>query len=286
MYQAVITITALLALSARHIEGQEIFATECYFKDEVQGIHLVETANPCGVVTPTTNFTSCCVAEDTCLENGICHYTHPMPGPPTVETGYYMGGYTDVHYAAPACPLPCTDQDLPDIVYNTTTQIWHCCGVINGSVRCDTPSDETFSAPAPSQLSATFTVASTPITSAASTSTSSTTTGTTAITPLSSPTQTPGANGNGGGLSGGAKAGIGVGCAVVALASVGVLIWFFTRRRNMNATDKQSQETPFMAYPQSTEVPFTGYPQKFEPPVELAERGPEQKKETVRAELG
>ncbi|PMD40614.1 hypothetical protein L207DRAFT_582801 [Hyaloscypha variabilis F] len=284
MYQAVITITALLALSARHIEGQEIFATECYFKDEVQGIHLVETANPCGVVTPTTNFTSCCVAEDTCLEIGICHYTHPMPGPPTVETGYYMGGCTDVHYAAPACPLPCTDQDLPDVVYNTTTQIWHCCGVINGSVRCDTPSDETFSAPAPSQLSATFTVASTPITSAASTS--STTTGTTAITPPSSPTQTPGANGNGGGLSGGAKAGIGVGCAVAALASVGVLIWFFTRRRNMNAADKQSQETPFMAYPQSTEVPFTGYPQKFEPPVELAERGPEQKTETVRAELG
>jgi hypothetical protein len=43
----------------------------------------------------------------------------------------------------------------------------------------------------------------------------------------------------------------------------------------MNATDKQSQETLFIAYPQSTEVPFTGYPQKFEPPVELAERGPE-----------
>ncbi len=129
--------------------------------------------------------------------------------------------------------------------------------------------------PLQTKFSATFTVASTPITSAASTTTSSTTIGTTAITPPSSHTQTPGANGNGGGLSGGAKAGIGVGCAIAALASVGVLIWFFTRRRNMNATDKQSQETLFIAYPQSTEVPFTGYPQKFEPPVELAERGPE-----------
>jgi len=230
-----------------------------------------------------TSLTRCLVLPPLRLAVRLLHSLYILQEYDLTEADY-MGGCTDVHYAAPACPLPCTDQDFPDVVYNTTTQIWHCCGVINGSVRCDTPSDETFSAPAPSQLSATFTVASTPITSAASTS--STTTGTTAITPPSSPTQTPGANGNGGGLSGGAKAGIGVGCAVAALASVGVLIWFFTRRRNMNAADKQSQETPFMAYPQSTEVPFTGYPQKFEPPVELAERGPEQKTETVRAELG
>ena len=62
----------------------------------------------------------------------------------------------------------------------------------------------------------------------------------------------------------------------------------------MHAMDKQSQEVPFMGYPQS-------YPQKTGVPLELAEREtyqknqvpteigenePRQKRDTIRAELG
>ena len=68
----------------------------------------------------------------------------------------YMGGCTDPSYSAASFPNSCSDLHLPDVVYNQTTKIWHCCGLINGSVRCDTPTDETLSAPAPSALSVTF----------------------------------------------------------------------------------------------------------------------------------
>ncbi|KAE9367703.1 hypothetical protein N431DRAFT_561598 [Stipitochalara longipes BDJ] len=279
MYHSVAAITALLALSTRQIEAQVVLATNCYGKSN-SAVEHIGSANPCSVVTPTTNFTSCCVVGDTCLENGICHYTHPVPDPPVVETRYYMGGCTDPTFSSPACAPQCSDLEAPDVVYNETTQIWHCCGITNGSIRCDLPTDETFTALAPSLLSATFTVAATPSTAAASPSSTSSTTTT---TPPSAPTQTSDGTENGGGLSGGAKAGIGIGCAVVALAGLGVLIWFFARRRNMHAMEKQGQEAPFV------EAPFMDYPRKTEvpvAPVELAERATDKKRDTIRAELG
>lgn len=266
----IITIIALLALITRRIEAQSVLATACYGKSD--SVVQPFNAGPCGIVTPTSNFTSCCVSGDTCLADGLCHYAHPMPDAPTVETGYYMGGCTDRSYSAASCPTSCSDLRLPDVVYNQTTKIWHCCGLINGFVRCDTPTDETFSAPAPSALSVTFSVGPTPVTAASSPSSTSPTTSPSA-------SQTSGPQATGGGLSGGAKAGIGAGCAIVGVAIIGLLAWFFSRRRTRHAA---MRETPGMDYGYNPAV--GGY--KAERPVELPSRAPEKASHSVRAELG
>jgi hypothetical protein len=183
----------------------------------------------------------------------------------------YIGGCTDPSFSAAACPATCSDQTLPDVVYNETTDIWHCCGVdSNGDVRCDTPTAETFSAPAPSALSATFTVGASPSTASASlSSTSSTSSSPTSST--SSPTQSPKLSA--GGLSGGAKAGIGIGCAIVGLAILGLLAWFFAHRRNKHSIE----QGPLMSYKADTPVELMSY--KKDKPAELPSR-------SVRAELG
>lgn len=193
----------------------------------------------------------------------------------------YMGGCTDPSYSAASCPISCSDLHLPDVVYNQTTKIWHCCGLINGSVRCDTPTDETFSAPAPSALSVTFSVGPTPVTAASSPSSTSPTTSPSSTSPTTSPSasQTSDPQATGGGLSGGAKAGIGVGCAIVGVAIIGLLAWFFSRRRTKHAV---MRETPGMGYGYNPAV--GGY--KAERPVELPSRAPEKARNSVRAELG
>ena len=201
----------------------------------------------------------------------------------TLTGADYIGGCTDKSFSAPACSPYCSDQNLPDIVFDEAAQIWHCCGVTNGSVRCDEPSDETFSAPAKSLLSETFTVGSTPTTAAAAPSTTSSTATTTTSTAPGA-TNTTGGTVNSG-LSGGAKAGIGIGCGVVAIAGLGVLIWFCARRRNMHAMERSF---PYDYPQQKTEMPAElverdNY-QKVQVPVELAEREP--KRNTIRAVLG
>ena len=184
----------------------------------------------------------------------------------------YMGGCTDPSYSAASCPTSCSDLHLPDVVYNQTTKIWHCCGLINGFVRCDTPTDETLSAPAPSALSVTFSVGPTPVTAASFPSSTSPTTS-------PSTSQTPGPQATGGGLSGGTKAGIGAGCAIVGVAIIGLLAWFFSRRRTKHAA---MRETPGMDYGYNPAV--GGY--KAERPVELPSRAPGKARNSVRAELG
>lgn len=64
------------------------------------------------------------------------------------------------------------DQSRQDAVYNATTEVWACCGVdAAGEVQCNDPTKEIFVAPAPKEMSSTFSVGDL-ITAAASTSAS------------------------------------------------------------------------------------------------------------------
>ena len=75
------------------------------------------------------------------------------------------------------------DQARPDVVWNATSSLWQCCGINDqGSPECDSPTNQTFTAPGPASLiqyfsiSANFKATSTSIASSASTRGSSSTT--------------------------------------------------------------------------------------------------------------
>ena len=51
----------------------------------------------CGPSTSGAQF--CCDSSDSCREDSICHYNHPLVG----GSGYYVGGCTD-----PSFPEPCS----------------------------------------------------------------------------------------------------------------------------------------------------------------------------------
>lgn len=126
MYHFVTAITAILTLSARQVEAQAVLATDCYYKLDNPIAHN-PPSNPCGAVSSTSNFFACCVAGDSCLEDGICHTPKPLNAP-DVASGYYMGGCTDPTWSSPACAPQCSDLNVPDVVCNDTTNTWHCCG--------------------------------------------------------------------------------------------------------------------------------------------------------------
>lgn len=196
-----------------------------------------------------------------------------------------MGGCTDPTWSSPACAPQCSDLNVPDVVYNDTTNTWHCCGQKNGSIHCDSPTAETFAAPAPAALVATFVVGSAPSTIAA---TPSSTSLTTLTTPSSSTSQTSGKVANDGGLSEGAKAGIEIGCGIIGLAGFGALIWFFIHRKNTDEVESLASEAHFMANRSKAEMPTEnswGNRLKAELPTENSWRGTENKRATIRAEL-
>jgi hypothetical protein len=96
MYHFVTAVTTILTLSARQIEAQAVLATDCYYKLD-NGIAPNPPSHPCGVVSSTSvrpsksftkaitdekkNFFACCVAGDTCLDDGICHTPKPLSAP-------------------------------------------------------------------------------------------------------------------------------------------------------------------------------------------------------------
>ncbi|PMD67475.1 uncharacterized protein K444DRAFT_16409 [Hyaloscypha bicolor E] len=166
-------MATVLALGAQTTYAQNVLATQCYYKSDNE--IKTSSGHPCGVVAPNGNFSSCCEIGDTCLADGLCHYTRPEPPPPSVVSRYYMGGCTDESFNAPACNPACTDLDPSDVVYNQTTSNWHCCGQTNGTIHCDDPTTESFQAPAPSALVATYMVPSVVQTAASSTSASTST---------------------------------------------------------------------------------------------------------------
>lgn len=116
------------------------------------------------------------------------------------------------------------------------------------------PRNEIFDDPAPANLSTTFSVGSTAVTSAATSSTSSTSntiqtssssTSSAAATKSSAlPSQTgtsQPSSGGGGGLSTGAKAGIGVGVAIGAIVVLAGILLFLRRRPNENMRPRATE---------------------------------------------
>jgi hypothetical protein len=59
---------------------------------------------PCSTSTSSDGFSPCCVENDICVGNGICHYNHSLPG----GSGYYMSGCTDPSYQSSACTHYCS----------------------------------------------------------------------------------------------------------------------------------------------------------------------------------
>jgi len=142
--------------------------------------------------------------------------------------------------------LRAVDQARPDVVWNATAQIWHCCGIDgDGNPDCEDPTNETFAAPAPESLVAYFAISSgfvatsTSIAaSSASSAASSTTVSTASLAPpvvsstsasaLSSSTAHSGSSPS---LSKGAAAGVGVGCAVGVIIIAGLVAYILRSRR-------------------------------------------------------
>ncbi|KAN0095614.1 hypothetical protein V8E51_016325 [Hyaloscypha variabilis] len=195
-------------------------------------------AVPCGVVTANSPNVACCNAGNYCLEDYICMDSGT---PATGFSGYYTGGCTDITYLDKTCNPYCRSLPRADIVYNNQTQLWSCCGTEsdNSTVNCNDPTTQVFEDPAPTALTATFSVGSTAVTSAAASTssssivtTSSSSSTSSATTSSGSPAQTgTGAAQPSSGLSTGAKAGIGVGVAIVGIAVLAGVIFALYRRR-------------------------------------------------------
>ncbi|KAI4230239.1 MAG: hypothetical protein L6R36_000204 [Xanthoria steineri] len=125
--------------------------------------------------------------------------------------------------------MACSDQPQPDVVYNSTTGLWRCCGNdSNGNVDCNNPRGKTFEAPAPDKL-AKFSVfssssSSQPTQSSTSSLSSATSTGAAPAAVTTVPSSAKTANPGSSDLSVGGKAGISVGVilgvAIVVLLSI------------------------------------------------------------------
>jgi hypothetical protein len=125
------------------------------------------------------------------------------------------------------------DAGTADIVYNTTSSLWACCGYPDNTVSCQNPRlDRTFQAIAPFQFpypSSSSSASSTPTKTSTSSATAASATGAD-ITVTVAPSPAPS------GLSTGATAGIAVGCSLLGLAVFGGAIFWFLRRRKRRGT--------------------------------------------------
>lgn len=156
------------------------------------------------------------------MSNGLCFFSQSKVG----GSGYYASGCTDAKYNAGSCPDLCNDQGRLDVVYNTSSQVWSCCGGTSKQINCGNPTKETFGAPAPGDLLAYF-VAGKDINASSSTVSTSAT---------SSPTSKSSGD-SGSGLSPGAAGGLGAGIAVVVLLLIGVVAFFgILRKRRRRRT--------------------------------------------------
>ncbi|KAI4162223.1 MAG: hypothetical protein LQ342_004089 [Letrouitia transgressa] len=225
---------------------------------------------PCAPGANSTVKFPCCADGDECLSDNICHFTHR---PNSVQSGFYVAGCTDQTGKDAACIQACSGNAEPDIVYNSTTSLWHCCGTdSNGITAYDRPTNESFQAPAPDTLSKfSISTSSSSLQSAkisamlSSTSTSRSSTAPSSASPSPSPTPSPAASENSSGLSGGVKAGISVG----VILGVAYIILFLTlaylvgkrQRRSENdatasANRQQKHEYPRQELPEPQhEVP-------------------------------
>lgn len=168
----------------------------------------------------------------------------------------------DATYKSPSCSPRCTDHAWGDVTYNSSTNLWACCGT---NEACNKPTNETFLAPPPQQLLAA--ASSQSATTAPSTSTPSanvigTSTppamieqnpplneGPKTVASTSIPgasvtlTSTPSAIVAQSSLNEGAKAGIGVGAASVAVAIIALLAWVIMLRKRLRSPSQAQYST-------------------------------------------
>lgn len=125
-------------------------ASGCYESANDTILASPDWVSPCGTLK-TGSTLGCCGlrAGLVCLSNSICN----IPG----SNIYMFSDCTDPDYSAPECPLYChnrTDINEHRIKWNDQERIWQCCGTnAEGKADCEHPSRESFSAPAPSDLS-------------------------------------------------------------------------------------------------------------------------------------
>ena len=74
---------------------------KCYYSQNSTVIFLNGDQKLCGPSISEAQV--CCFSSDTCLEDSICHYTHPLVG----GSGYYVGGCTDPNFPEP-CSRSCS----------------------------------------------------------------------------------------------------------------------------------------------------------------------------------
>lgn len=228
--------------------------TDCYRLSNVSDIlDRTGIGIPCGTSSSVSEFVPCCHSGDSCLQFGqasICHYTHELVG----GSGCYTGGCTDPNVEDVSCAKECTDLLLPDVVYNGGDFLWHCCGSNNDTNNlvptCQSPTNETFQAPAPSAL-ATYSVTSltatlTTISSSATISASSQIS-TTADSALTSSASTSPASTTSTGLHPSALAGIAIGSIIGAgllLALFAFVLWQHFKRKHLNTHKPANQNQP------------------------------------------
>ncbi|KAI1626686.1 hypothetical protein EDD37DRAFT_224964 [Exophiala viscosa] len=254
----------------------------CYRKansTDISDTSAVDAA--CSVITTAELYSPCCpIKSDDALGNGnlcLSEYLCWESSPPSGGSGFLAASCTDQSYESDQCTSHCTDNPVPDVIYNPDTGLWACCGwSYSDGVDCAHPTNETWSGLAPSILlaaasssstiagTATLISSSSILTSVATTSSttsssssSSTSTSTAADTTASSPTSTASSSASSpiasksSGASGGAKAGIAVGViAAVVLVALGVFfLWTRNRKQQRGYGDGPGLQRPSVDKP-------------------------------------
>ncbi|KAH8771501.1 hypothetical protein BGZ57DRAFT_433516 [Hyaloscypha finlandica] len=236
-------------------------------------ISTTPSFTPCGNLNSTTPILPCCDGVDTCVTGGLCFHEYSAVG----ESGYYASGCTSSDVSDPACFPRCQDEKRPDVVWNTTAQIWHCCGTdSSGNPNCGDPTKETFAAPAPASLATYFKITSGFVatsTSLAASSTSSAASSTSSSPPSTPTTALPSSTAHSGSsrsISSGAAAGIGVGSALAAIIIVAlvarIIVLSLRKRRRRVEAITISMEAPTRTHELEA--------RKVEAPMGLQEIGP------------
>ncbi|KAI1617550.1 hypothetical protein EDD36DRAFT_4302 [Exophiala viscosa] len=256
----------------------------CYRKansTDISDTSAVDAA--CSVITTAELYSPCCpIKSDDALGNGnlcLSEYLCWESSPPSGGSGFLAASCTDQSYESDQCTSHCTDNPVPDVIYNPDTGLWACCGwSYSDGVDCAHPTNETWSGLAPSILlaaaSSSSTIAGTATlissssiltsvattsstTSSSSSSSTSTSTSTAADTTASSPTSTASSSASSpiasksSGASGGAKAGIAVGViAAVVLVALGVFfLWTRNRKQQRGYGDGPGLQRPSVDKP-------------------------------------
>jgi len=155
------------------IPTKRVSASGCYYMANNTVYSSPGGVVPCGASNSPTIFNSCCNAEagEVCLSDSVCYRPNNL-GPM-----YYLSSCTDPRYTAPDCPQYCSMSDAlmvyyplqspanlyysgnqgdggeHQIIYNSESQLWYCCGTkLDGSIDCLNSTAESFSAPPPGGL--------------------------------------------------------------------------------------------------------------------------------------